>query len=101
MPRARTSVRKERRRPEREPARERTRPDGPHNPGERDYRAFLLDRRITADLRVKRSADSVVRLEEGWRASLFGWFAVVRGWGTRMACAVPSHPPGCARSSRR
>ncbi|QJW99021.1 ComEC/Rec2 family competence protein [Frigoriglobus tundricola] len=60
-----------------------TRPDGPHNPGEWDYRSHLLDRRITADLRVKRSADPVVRLEEGWRASLFGWLAVVRGWGTR------------------
>ena len=32
-----------------------TKPDGPHNPGERDYRAFLLDRQITAELRVKRS----------------------------------------------
>ena len=61
-----------------------SRPDGPHNPGERDYRAWLLDRRITADLRVKRNADSVVRLEEGWRASLFGWLAAVRGWGARV-----------------
>lgn len=60
-----------------------TRPDGPHNPGERDYKSFLLDRQITADLRVKRSADPVVRLEEGWRASLFGWLAAVRGWGAR------------------
>ena len=60
-----------------------TRPDGPHNPCEWDYRAHLLDRRITADLRVKRSADPVVRLEEGWRASLFGWLAMLRGWGTR------------------
>ncbi len=59
------------------------RPDGPHNPGERDYRAFLLDRRITAELRVKHSATSVVRLEEGWRSSLFGWLAAVRGWGSR------------------
>ncbi len=60
-----------------------TRPDGPHNPGEWDYRGHLLDRRITADLRVKRSADPVVRLEEGWRASLFGWLAAIRGWGAR------------------
>jgi competence protein ComEC len=59
------------------------RPDGPHNPGERDYRSFLLDNRITADLRVKRSADPVVRLEEGWRSSLFGWLAAIRGWGAR------------------
>ncbi len=60
-----------------------SKPDGPHNPGERDYRAFLLDRRITAELRVKRSADPVVRLEEGWRTSLFGWLAAIRGWGAR------------------
>ncbi len=66
------------------------RPDGPHNPGEWDYRAHLLDRRITADLRVKRSADPVVRLEEGWRASLFGRLAMLRGWGTRaLDRAVP------------
>ncbi|MBM3982501.1 MAG: ComEC/Rec2 family competence protein [Planctomycetes bacterium] len=60
-----------------------SKPDAPHNPGERDGRAFLLDRRITAELRVKRPADTVVRLEEGWRASLFGWLAAVRGWGAR------------------
>jgi competence protein ComEC len=67
-----------------------TRPEGPHNPGERDYKSFLLDRQITADLRVKRSADPVVRLEEGWRASLFGWLAAVRGWGARaLERAVP------------
>ena len=60
-----------------------SRPEGPHNPGERDYKSLLLDRQITAELRVKRSADPVVRLEEGWRASLFGWLAVLRGWGAR------------------
>lgn len=60
-----------------------SRPDGPHNPGERDYRAILKDRRITATLRVKRSAEPVVRLEEGWRGSLFGWLAMLRGWGAR------------------
>ncbi len=74
-----------------------TLPEGPHNPGERDYRAFLLDRRITADLRVKRSTDAVVRLEEGWRASLFGWLAVVRGWGSRaLARSLPKDESGLA-----
>jgi competence protein ComEC len=61
-----------------------SRPDAPLNPGERDYRSFLADRQIRAELRVKRSADPVVRLEEGWRGSLFGWLAVIRGWGTRV-----------------
>ncbi|MDY3553782.1 ComEC/Rec2 family competence protein [Gemmata sp. JC717] len=72
-------------------------PEGPANPGERDYRGLLLDKRITADLRVKRSADPVVRIEEGWRASLFGWLAVLRGWGTRaLAQALPKDEAGLA-----
>lgn len=58
-------------------------PHEPANPGERNFREHLLDQRITAELRTKRSADGIVRLEEGWRASLFGWLAVARGWGTR------------------
>jgi competence protein ComEC len=58
-------------------------PDGPRNPGERDRAELLRDQRIGAELRVKRGADSVVRLEEGWRASLFGWLAALRGWGAR------------------
>ncbi len=74
-----------------------SRPDGPHNPGERDYRVYLLNRQITADFRVKRSADAVVRLEEGWRASLFGWLAVVRGWGARaLAKSLPKDEAGLA-----
>jgi competence protein ComEC len=59
------------------------RPSSPSNPGERDYRSYLLDDRVTAELRVKKSSDSVSRLEEGWRTSLFGFLGVVRGWGTR------------------
>ncbi len=58
-------------------------PRSPANPGEADYRARLLDSRITAELRSRRSADGVTRLEEGWRASAFGWLAALRGWGTR------------------
>ena len=53
------------------------------NPGERDFRASLLDRRITATLRVEHSAAGVTRIEEGWRSSVFGWLGVIRGWGTR------------------
>lgn len=65
-------------------------PDGPRNPGERDRADLLRDKRIGAELRVKRGADAVVRLEEGWRASLFGWLAAARGWGARaLAREVP------------
>ncbi|MBX9624806.1 MAG: ComEC/Rec2 family competence protein [Gemmataceae bacterium] len=60
------------------------RPHGPSNPGEVDHAGRLRDQRITAELRVKRSADGAVRLEEGWRASLFGWLAAARGWGSRV-----------------
>ncbi|HJZ56851.1 MAG TPA: ComEC/Rec2 family competence protein, partial [Gemmataceae bacterium] len=59
------------------------RPHPPANPGEFDYRGHLLDDRITAELHTRRSGDGVIRLEEGWRASLFGWLAMARGWGTR------------------
>jgi competence protein ComEC len=73
------------------------RPHTPSNPGERDYRAFLLDDRITADLRVKKSADPVTRLEEGWRTSLFGVLGVARGWGTRsLKESLPSDESGLA-----
>jgi competence protein ComEC len=65
-------------------------PDGARNPGERDRAELLRDRRIGAELRVKRGADAVVRLVEGWRASLFGWLAALRGWGARtLAREVP------------
>jgi len=60
-----------------------SRPQPPGNPGERDIRSQLLDQRITAIIRVEKSAVTVTRLEEGWRATLFGWLGVVRGWGTR------------------
>jgi competence protein ComEC len=53
------------------------------SPGERDGREHLLDQRITATLRVEKSAAGATRLGEGWRASLFGWVGVLRGTGTR------------------
>ncbi|MBA4190818.1 MAG: hypothetical protein C0467_22760 [Planctomycetaceae bacterium] len=59
-----------------------SKPSSAANPGERDFRAHLLDQRITATVRVEMSA-GVTRLEEGWRGTLFGWLGVVRGWGTR------------------
>ncbi|MFM8272788.1 MAG: ComEC/Rec2 family competence protein [Gemmata sp.] len=74
-----------------------SKPESPHNPGERDRAANLLDRGISAELRVKRPADTVARLEDGWRASLFGWLAAVRGWGARaLEKAVPRDEAGLA-----
>jgi competence protein ComEC len=60
-----------------------SKPRGAANPGELDFRSRLLDDRITAVVRVEKSAATVTRLEEGWRASLLGWLGVLRGWGTR------------------
>lgn len=59
------------------------RPREPLNPGEFDYRGHLLDQRITGELRCRRSADAVTRIDSGWQASLLGWLAMIRGWGTR------------------
>lgn len=58
-------------------------PPAPANPGERDYRAQLLDQGITTVIRCEDSAATVTRIEEGWRSSLTGWLGVVRNWGTR------------------
>jgi competence protein ComEC len=67
-----------------------SRPEAPLNPGERDRRSLLLDQRITAILSVKRSDDTVVRLESGWRESLFGRLAKLRSWGERaLARSLP------------
>ncbi|HUR53657.1 MAG TPA: ComEC/Rec2 family competence protein, partial [Gemmataceae bacterium] len=68
-----------------------SKPHGPANPGELDYLSHLLDDRITAVMRVEHSARGVTRIEEGWRGTLFGWLAVVRGWGTRSLQATLPH----------
>lgn len=60
------------------------RPLPPMNPGEMDYPAHLLDRRIRALLSVRKGSEGIVRLNEGWRSSFFGWLAVARGWGQRI-----------------
>ncbi|MDB5313588.1 MAG: ComEC family competence protein [Gemmataceae bacterium] len=72
-------------------------PSAPGNPGEMDYRSHLLDQRITAELRTKRSRDGITRLEEGWRTSVFGQLAVVRSWGTRsLQASLPEDGAGLA-----
>lgn len=57
-------------------------PGGPMNPGEFDYASFLRDQGITTTLTVLAS-DEVTLTRRGWPTSLFGWLAVVRGWGQR------------------
>lgn len=66
------------------------------NPGEWDTRSRLLDQRITAEMRSG-NADGAVRLDEGWRSSILGWLAVIRGWGTRTLMeSLPKDEAGVA-----
>lgn len=50
------------------------------NPGERGQDAFLRDQGITTILIVL-DADEVTTIREGWPTNLFGWLAILRGWG--------------------
>jgi competence protein ComEC len=59
-------------------------PSSPGNPGESDYAAHLLDQRIRAVVIVRKTADGVVRLGEGWPQSWCGWLAMLRGRFRRM-----------------
>jgi competence protein ComEC len=58
-------------------------PEGPANPGERDYAAALREQGIRAVLRVQHGPDGVTRLERGGTWSPGAWRARVRGWGVR------------------
>jgi competence protein ComEC len=58
------------------------RPGEAMNPGEFDYASFLRDQGISALLTVK-DEDEVTLVRRGWPTSLFGWLAVIRGWGQR------------------
>ena len=72
-------------------------PATPGNPGEFDSASRLRDQRVTAEVRTKRSADGVTRLEEGGRASVWGWLAAARGWGGRvLAEHLPADEAGLA-----
>ncbi len=55
-------------------------PEGAANPGELDYATLLRDQGISALVTVL-DGDEVVLLQRSWPRALFGWLAVVRGWG--------------------
>jgi competence protein ComEC len=59
-------------------------PRGPGNPGEWNWLEFLRDRRIRAELYIRKTPDGVTRLADGSLASLTGWLARLRGWGQRV-----------------
>jgi competence protein ComEC len=68
-------------------------PSSPGNPGETDHAAHLRDQRIRAVLSVRKTADGVVRVSEGWPRSLRGWLALLRGHFRRvLEEAIPEKP---------
>lgn len=72
-------------------------PHGAANPGEFSYAAALQDQRIGAVITVRKTPAAVSRRVEGWPASVFGWLAVLRGWGQRkLAETLPREESGIA-----
>jgi competence protein ComEC len=64
------------------------------NPGEFDYRAYLLDQRIRAVISVRKSPDGIIRIAEGWPRSIMGSLAVVHGWAQRTIMEAIPEPEG-------
>ena len=60
--------------------------DGPPqaaNPGEWEWAEYLRDRRVRAEMHVKKTPDAVVRLREASWLNPSSWLAQIRGWGQR------------------
>jgi competence protein ComEC len=69
----------------------------PGNPGEFDFADSLRDRGIRAALTVRKTPQTVTRLERGWPRSIEGWLAVIRGRGQRtLRETLPEHLQGLA-----
>ena len=72
-------------------------PQGPANPGEFDYASFLRDQRIRAVVEVRKTAEGVCRLSQGWPRSFFGWLGALRAWGqATLQGALPEQSSGVA-----
>src|SRR5262249_34990564 len=72
-------------------------PQGPANPGERDYARELREQGIRAVLQVRTGADGVARLQRGGTRAAGAWRARVRGWGIRaLQQAMPERQSGLA-----
>src|SRR5262249_46144300 len=65
-------------------------PQGPTNPGEFDYAAFLRDQQIGALMVVRKSADGIIVREPGRCVSPGIALAYVRAWGNeQLQAALP------------
>jgi competence protein ComEC len=58
-------------------------PQAPANPGEADHAAQLRDQHIRARVLVRKTADGVTRIAQGWPGSIKGWIGVLRASGQR------------------
>ncbi len=59
-------------------------PRRPANPGEADHATDLQDRRIRAQVVIRKTREGVIRLGEGWPRSIRGWLGVLRTWGQKV-----------------
>ena len=74
-----------------------SRPHAPLNPGEMDFASHLLDDRIRAALRVRKSADTVVRLSAGTPWNVTRVLSSLRGWSQHgIDSALPHDESGIA-----
>jgi competence protein ComEC len=68
-------------------------PEGPANPGEFDYGAFLADRQISALLLI-REAGAIAVLDRSRLGALTSWPAIVHGWGQDVLTSAVPAPQG-------
>ncbi len=72
---------------------------GPANPGEHNQASYWRDRRVCAQLVVRKTSDGLTRYERGWTTSWRGWLATVRGHGQRaLGSALPGEVGGVAQA---
>lgn len=60
------------------------RPEGPSNPGEWDAVLAARDRRISAELRIGKTSDAIVRIERNQSVSINGTLAAIRARAARI-----------------
>ena len=74
-------------------------PRGPANPGETDFADLARDRRVSAEVRVSKSTDAVVRIERMSGVTLNGTLAAIRRHATAVIdSALPPAEAGLARA---
>ncbi|MFO0935293.1 MAG: DNA internalization-related competence protein ComEC/Rec2 [Gemmataceae bacterium] len=74
-------------------------PPAPENPGEFDYAELARDKRLSAELRIVKSSDAVVRLASSGTVSVTRIIASIRGRASRVIDQLlPEREAGLARA---